>query len=169
MGLDKLRNECGLAFLSPASGWLVPLGISLSSLAIALGGDAGREVFRYQREAIADGEFWRLFSGHLAHLGISHLLLNIAGLLLIWLLVGHRFRNIQWIAIVLICVAGIDPLEVGQVSLLIAHEFGHVLGLGHCLDCDSAMNYSWATRGRIYVTELDIRTFLALVAQTNSF
>jgi rhomboid family GlyGly-CTERM serine protease len=108
MGLDKLRNERGLAFLRPASAWLVPLGISLSSLVIALGGDAGREVLRYQREAIADGEFWRLFFGHLAHLGISHLLLNIAGLLLIWFLVGHRFRNIQWIAIVLICVAGID-------------------------------------------------------------
>ena len=40
--------------------------------------------------------------------------------------------------------------------MLIAHEFGHVLGLGHCLDCDSAMNYSWETRDRVFVTQVDV-------------
>ena len=55
-------------------------------------------------------------------------------------------------------------LTVDQVRLLVAHEFGHVLGLEHCLDCDSAMNYSWATRERILVTDLDARTFAELAA-----
>ena len=40
--------------------------------------------------------------------------------------------------------------------MLVAHEFGHILGLGHCLDCDSAMNYSWHTRDRVFVTRTDI-------------
>ena len=62
-----------------------------------------------------------------------------------------------------------QTLAIDDIAVLLTHEFGHVLGVGHCLDCDSAMNYSWATRGRIHVTPLDIRTFLALVAQTNSF
>jgi len=58
-------------------------------------------------------------------------------------------------------------LTIDQVRRLVAHEFGHVLGLGHCLDCDSAMNYSWATRDRVLVTDLDVRTFVALVGIPN--
>ena len=56
-------------------------------------------------------------------------------------------------------------LTVDEVRLVVAHEFGHVIGLYHCLDCDSAMNYAWHTRDRILVTETDAATFLALTRQ----
>ena len=58
-------------------------------------------------------------------------------------------------------------LELNEVRDLIAHEFGHVLGLGHCLECESAMNYAAAAESRdgVKVHPIDVRTFLALVEQ----
>jgi len=49
-----------------------------------------------------------------------------------------------------------SSLTVDEIELLLAHEFGHILGLGHCLECDSAMNYSWQTEGRVHVTQVDV-------------
>jgi len=60
------------------------------------------------------------------------------------------------------CAQVICQLELDELKLLVTHEFGHTLGLRHCLSCDSAMNYSFETQRRIFITETDVRTVRAL-------
>jgi hypothetical protein len=60
------------------------------------------------------------------------------------------------------CLATECRLQAAELTLVMAHEFGHALGLGHCLNCDSIMSYAWETRKRTLVTDLDVRTFQAL-------
>lgn len=76
--------------------------------ALEFWGQPAREWLRYDREAIADGEIWRLLSGHIVHLGWSHLVLNGAGLLLIACLVAGHFSRRQWLAISLATIVGMD-------------------------------------------------------------
>jgi predicted Zn-dependent protease len=58
-------------------------------------------------------------------------------------------------------------LELDQLKLLMIHEFGHTLGLRHCLSCDSAMSYNWETQKRVFITDLDVRTIVALYRMPN--
>jgi rhomboid family GlyGly-CTERM serine protease len=57
----------------------------------------------YQREAVAGGEYWRLLSGNLVHLGWRHLALNVGALLLgIWVFYPAR-SPVGWIMAQVIC------------------------------------------------------------------
>ena len=87
---------------------IVPAAVILASGCFALFGDPGRVALRWERALIVEGELWRLITGHLVHLGISHLVLNLAGLLLVWFLVGRDLKPLQWLAIGVVNVVAID-------------------------------------------------------------
>ena len=76
--------------------WIIPAIFIVTAAIIAVGGDDWRLALRFDRIWLSHGETWRLISGHLTHLGISHLALNVAGLLLVWFLVGERFNAPGW-------------------------------------------------------------------------
>ncbi|MDH3863174.1 MAG: rhombosortase [Gammaproteobacteria bacterium] len=106
MGLRK-GEEIRLSAL-PVRAWLVPGVVVLVALALMLGGDFGREWLRFERGGIAAGEVWRLLTGHFVHLGVSHTLLNLAGLVLVWVLVGRAYTWRQWLLVTGGSVAAID-------------------------------------------------------------
>lgn len=88
--------------------WALPATLVAVAILIALAGDAGREALSLYRPAIQQGEIWRLVTAHLAHLGTSHLLLNLAGLALIWYLVCDYLTPGNWLIVTAVSVAGID-------------------------------------------------------------
>jgi len=81
---------------------LLPVGLTLITVLLSLGGDSLSELLRYQADAIKAGEIWRLLTGNLVHLGWAHALMNLLGLLLIWGLFWDCFRQGQWLVITLI-------------------------------------------------------------------
>ncbi len=105
MGLHE-SNEINKTSL--ASLWLIPAIFIGVSVAIMLAGEAGKELLRYDRVWIGQGETWRLLSGHFAHLSWSHLGLNSVGLVLVWYLIGPNYDNRSWLPVTLVVIATID-------------------------------------------------------------
>ena len=91
-----------------AYSWLLPALIAGSAGILEIFGVAARDRLSYDRGALLEAELWRLLTGHFVHLGVSHLLLNLAGLLLIWYLVSASFNLRQWLLIMLGTIVGID-------------------------------------------------------------
>ncbi|MEJ2465098.1 MAG: rhombosortase [Candidatus Thiodiazotropha sp.] len=63
-----------------------PLVVSLLCILLYLLPESWQSAMQYQRSAIRNGEIWRLITAHFTHLNGAHLLMNLIGLWLIWLL-----------------------------------------------------------------------------------
>ena len=77
-------------------------------LLLALTGEPGRLLLRYDRAALAGGQAWRLLTAHLVHLDLRHTLLNGCGLALMWALFARDYTARQWLLVVLGAVLAID-------------------------------------------------------------
>ena len=84
------------------------LALAVAIVAVAALGEAPRLALRWDRAALAAGQAWRLLSGHFVHLDLQHAVLNVLGLLLIWMLFARAFSRAQWLAIVVAGVAAVD-------------------------------------------------------------
>ena len=87
--------------------WLVGLLAAVLVL-LSLTGESGREWLRYEREAVLQGQYWRLLTGHLVHGSVQHLLLNGVGLGLIAALFPREYSVPGWLLILGSSVATID-------------------------------------------------------------
>ncbi len=75
--------------------------LAICMLLLVLVPDNWQLALQYQRSALEQGQLWRTISGHLLHANHWHLLLNLAGLLLVLLLHGRYFSVrqllLQWL------------------------------------------------------------------------
>ena len=94
--------------LSPFRTYVAPAVIGGLAVVAELSGEPGRMLLRYQREALASGQIWRLVTGHLVHLGPSHMLMNVAALAILALLFGQLLRPRDWFAAGLMGSLAID-------------------------------------------------------------
>jgi len=88
--------------------WWIVLAIAAACLVLALGGDEARLWGRYERGALASGEYWRLVTAHLVHLSWGHLWPNLAALTLIGALFERLFDSKDWLAVGLGAAVAID-------------------------------------------------------------
>jgi len=114
--VQALRNNC------------LPIGLCLISVICQLFDPATTTALRYERSAIQSGEIWRLFTGNLVHLGWEHLLLNVTGLILIWLLFGRQLSTRQWLIVTVV-----SCLAVGLGLLIFHPELDWYVGLSGML------------------------------------
>jgi rhomboid family GlyGly-CTERM serine protease len=80
----------------------------IACLALATTGGAGQIALRYERAALENGEIWRLLTAHWVHLDVRHMVVNVAGLVLLGVLFARDFACRAWIAIFVTSVAAVD-------------------------------------------------------------
>lgn len=94
--------------------WGWPVALGLICITAELAGDQGRAMLRFDRALVHDWQLWRLISGHVVHLGASHMLLNLIAFTVLKLLFEGLLRPVQWLSITALSVLGID---VGLLTL----------------------------------------------------
>ncbi len=85
----------------------VLLAALLLIAALALAGAPLTAALRYERTALANGEWWRVLTAHLVHLDAAHAVVNGAGLVLVWGIVLHELAALRWALIVLAAAVSI--------------------------------------------------------------
>lgn len=77
--------------------------------------DAGRAAFGLNREAVLQGEVWRLLTGHIVHLTRAHALMNILGLGLLVVLLWDALAPRQ---LIFACLSSAMAISIGILVLL---------------------------------------------------
>lgn len=85
----------------------VQLAIAVAVLCIGLQWLGLDQILRFDRQLLQSGNYWLILSGNFVHLNWSHLFLNLAGLVLVVLLVWENFNAAEWCFIILVSSLGV--------------------------------------------------------------
>lgn len=94
-----------ISFISDAlrAAWAPCIVVAIAVFVIGAFGSNVADALRYERSAVLQGQFWRLVTGNLVHIGPTHLALNLAGLALVCGLYPKTLTARQWSATLFIC------------------------------------------------------------------
>jgi len=84
------------------------LATLIGLVVLQLAAPASTMALRYDRVALADGQWWRLITAHVVHLDLRHMLLNALGVILMWALFARDYPPRQWFLILFTAAAAID-------------------------------------------------------------
>ncbi|MDN4504163.1 rhombosortase [Alteromonadaceae bacterium BrNp21-10] len=105
-----------------------PLTILLIALLFFLFNDHIYSHLVYEREAILQGQWWRLITGHFLHSNFNHLLLNSGGVILLWALHGDDYKTSSYLYLMLIMTLG-----TGLGLLILSPQMQWYVGLSGAL------------------------------------
>lgn len=94
--------------LDRSDSWLAPAILAAACVVMGFGGKRLTELARYERAGLAAGEYWRLLTGHLVHLGWEHLAMNVAALLVMAVLFEGVLKTRHWLQSVVVAALAID-------------------------------------------------------------
>ncbi|WP_100657241.1 rhombosortase [Alteromonas flava] len=127
--------------------WIVPAFLAGVSILAWFFDPTASHAMAFSSAQINSGELYRLFTAHLMHTNLWHLLLNLAGLSLLWALHGDYYTPLRfafaWAAISVItslCLYIFEPnlLYVGMSGVL--HG---IFAWGACLDIRRGDKTGW--------------------------
>ncbi len=93
--IESLRNRAVQVAIATA---VICIGLQLLGL---------DQILRFDRQLLQSGNFWLILTGNFVHLNWNHLLLNLAGLILVVLLVWENFNPLEWTVIILVSSLGV--------------------------------------------------------------
>lgn len=98
--------------------WMSGFLIALFCVGIALLPTDIQQRLSLTYRGLVQWELWRLFTGHFVHTNIWHLALNLAGLVLTWLLFFEHFTCKRMLFVTAVCTFGLSLILLVTGNLL---------------------------------------------------